>query len=230
MGSAQGRTTDLAQSPPLKVFETSDQLAAAAAAIVAQTLRAAARTRLVLAGGSTALPCYELLSEMQLPWGRVTVLFGDERCVPPSDPESNFRMAADSLLNRVIPATVHRIPAELGPDQAAAAYEPVVAAGPLDLVLLGIGPDGHTASLFPDHPALQAGGLVVAVHGAPKPPPDRVSLTLSALREARRVLMLVAGPDKADAVRRARSGEVPAGMIPRAEWLLTRDAIAQTPL
>jgi 6-phosphogluconolactonase len=230
MGSAQGQTTDLAQGRALKVFETSDQLAAAAAAIVAQTLRAAAQTRLVLAGGSTPLRCYELLSEMRLAWGRVTVLFGDERCVPPSDPESNFRVAADSLLNRVIPASVHRIPAELGPEQAAAAYEPVVAAGSLDLVLLGIGPDGHTASLFPDHPALQAGGLVVGVRQAPKPPPERVSLTLSSLREARRVLMLVSGPDKADAVRRARSGEVPAGMIPRAEWLVTRDAIAQSPL
>jgi 6-phosphogluconolactonase len=228
MGTGEVRTTDLAGSRALTVFETSDELATAAATIVAQTLRAAPRTRLVLAGGSTPLRCYELLAEMKLPWGRVTVLFGDERCVPPAHPESNFRIAAESLLNRVIPATVHRIPAELGPEEAAAAYEPAVATGPLDLVLLGIGPDGHTASLFPSNPALQAGGLVVGVHEAPKPPPERVSLTLPALREAHRVLVLVSGPDKADAVRRALRGEVPAGMIPRAEWLVTRDAMGQS--
>jgi 6-phosphogluconolactonase len=228
MGKEPERTTDPAGSRALTMFETSDELATAAATIVAQMLRARSHTRLVLAGGSTPLRCYELLADMQLPWGRVTVLFGDERCVSPSHPESNFRMAADTLLNRVMPATVHRIPAELGPEKAAAAYEPVVAAGPLDLVLLGIGPDGHTASLFPGSQALQAGGLVVGVHEAPKPPPERVSLTLPALREAHRVMVLVSGADKADAVRRALSGEVPAGMIPRAEWLVTRDAMGQS--
>ena len=161
---------------------------------------------------------------MDLPWGRVTVLFGDERCVPPSDADSNFRAAAEALLDRAAPATVHRIPGELGPEAAAALYEPLVAAGPLDLVLLGIGPDGHTASLFPGHPALDAPGLVAAVRGAPKPPPERVTLTLRALRGATRVIFLVSGSDKRDAVRRAQAGLVPAGMIPDAEWLISRDA------
>ena len=118
--------------------------------------------------------------------------------------------------------------AELGPEEAAARYEALVAAAPMDLVLLGIGPDGHTASLFPGNAALGASTYVVAVHGAPKPPSDRVTLTLRALREARRVIVLVAGRDKADAVRRAMAGEVPAGMIPGAEWLVTRDAAPET--
>ena len=206
------------------VFPTVDDLAARAADLVADRIRVARATRLVLAGGTSPRKTYALLSGMALPWGRVTVLFGDERCVPPWDAESNYRMAAETLLHKVHPATVHRMPAELGPDAGAAAYAPVVAAGRLDLVLLGIGPDGHTASLFPGHPALGADGYAVGVRGAPKPPPDRVSLTLRALREAERVIVLVSGADKVDAVRRAKAGEVPAGMIEHAEWLVSHEA------
>ena len=120
--------------------------------------------------------------------------------------------------------SVFRIPAELGPAQAAALYDPIVAAAPLDLVLLGIGPDGHTASLFPGDPALEATGHVTGVRSAPKPPAERVTVTLRALREATRVVILAAGADKAGALQRAKSGAVPAGMIEHAEWLVTSDA------
>jgi len=122
------------------------------------------------------------------------------------------------------PATVHRIPGELGPEAAAAAYEPIVAAGPLDLVLLGIGIDGHTASLFPNNAALHAEGFMSGVRGSPKPPPERVTMTLRTLRGAKRVVILAADADKKDAVRKAFAGEVPAGMIDHAEWLVTADA------
>jgi len=208
----------------MTVYPDAERLADAAAALVADALRGSDALRLVLAGGTTPRRCYAVLAGMDLPWGRATVLFGDERCLPPLDPETNYRVASDALLRTASPATVHRIPAELGPDAAAAAYEPVVAAGPLDLVLLGIGQDGHTASLFPHHPALGATSLVVGVRNAPKPPPDRVSLSLRALRGARRVVILVAGADKKDALRRAMAKEVPAGMIDHAEWLVTADA------
>ena len=207
-------------------FPDAEALAGAAARIVADAITSARTLRLALAGGTTPRRCYEILADLALPWGRVCVLFGDERCVPPSHADSNYRMAQSALLARVAPATVHRVPAELGADEAASLYERVVAEAPLDLALLGIGPDGHTASLFPGSTALEAGGLVVAVHDAPKPPPDRVSLTLHALRRAGRVVILAAGADKREAVRRALAGEVPAGMIPRAEWLVTRDAVA----
>jgi 6-phosphogluconolactonase len=206
------------------VFSDAEQLAAAAAAIVAGALRSAPALRLVLAGGNTPRRCYTILAGMELSWSRVTVLFGDERCLPPLDPETNYQIANDSLLRIACPATVHRIPGELGPDAAAAAYEPIVAAGPLDLVLLGIGTDGHTASLFPGNAGLGASGNVVGVRGAAKPPPERVSLTLGALRGAKRVVILAAGADKKDALRRAFAGEVPAGMIEHAEWLVTADA------
>ena len=161
---------------------------------------------------------------MDLPWGRVSVFFGDERCVGPFDPESNYELARTALLQHVAPASVNRMAAELGPDEAARRYEPLVAAAPLDLVLLGIGPDGHTASLFSGNAALDATTYVAPVFGSPKPPPERVTLTFRALREARRVVVLASGGDKAEAVRRALAGEVPAGMIAGAEWLVTREA------
>ena len=206
------------------VYPDAEQLAAAAATLVADTLRSSPTLRLVLTGGNTPKRCYTLLAAMGLSWARATVLFGDERCLPPLDPETNYQVATESLLRIACPATVHRIPGELGPEEAAAFYEPIVAAGPLDLVLLGIGTDGHTASLFPGNPGLRATGLVVGVRNAAKPPPERVSLTFRALRDAKRVVILAAGADKKDAVRKAFAGEVPAGMIDHAEWLVTADA------
>jgi 6-phosphogluconolactonase len=204
-----------------------ESVAQAAAEQVAAELRGGAVT-LVLAGGSTPRNCYLKLAAMPIEWGRVTVLFGDERCVEPQHSDSNYLMAREALLDQVAPASVHRIPAELGPEAGAELYDHVVGSlQPLDLVLLGIGPDGHTASLFPGHPALEAGGWAAAVRDAPKPPPERVTLSLHALTSARRVLFLVTGEDKAQAVARARRAEVPAGMIPHAEWILDQAAASR---
>ena len=210
-----------------RILDDAAGVASLAAELVAEALRAGART-LALAGGTTPARAYQLLARMPLDWGRVVVLFGDERCVPPGHPDSNYRMARETLLDQVFPMTVHRMPGELGPDEGARLYEGVVRANsPLDLVLLGIGPDGHTASLFPGHPELRAAGHAVGVRAAPKPPPERISLTLTALREARRVVVLATGEDKADAIALARDGVVPAGMIPEAEYLLDRAAAAR---
>jgi 6-phosphogluconolactonase len=209
----------------LRVVDDPEAVARAAAAAVEAFLRDGART-LVLAGGTTPERCYRLLGG-DLPWGRVTVLFGDERCVPADHPDSNYRMAKAALLDRVAPATVHRMPAELGPVEGARLYDSVVRSLALDVVLLGLGPDGHTASLFPGDAALDSEGLVAGVTRAPKPPPERVTLTLKALRSARHVLFLATGADKADAVARAERGEVPAGMIPGADWLVDRAAASR---
>ena len=209
------------------VLESAEDVAAAAAADIAEALREGARS-LVLAGGTTPRRCYELLTHLDVEWGRVSLLFGDERCVHPDHPDSNYRMVRETLLSRVAPATVHRIPAELGPDEAASAYANVIAGlVPLDVVLLGIGEDGHTASLFPGHPELEADGWAVGVRNAPKPPPSRVTLTFKALRGARRVIILATGAGKADAVARAKRHEVPSGMIAGARWLLDRAAAGQ---
>ena len=209
------------------VFESAEDVAASAAAEVAQALREGARS-LVLAGGSTPRRCHELLSEMEVEWGRVTILFGDERCVRPDHPDSNYRMARESLLDRVSPATVYRMPAELGPDEGAELYARVVGmVGTLDVVMLGVGEDGHTASLFPGHPALGATGLATGIHDSPKPPPQRVTLTLNALQAARRVIIVATGAGKADAVARAKRHEVPSGMIDGSRWFIDRAAAGQ---
>ena len=209
------------------VLGSADAVAAKAAAEIAEALRKGART-LVLAGGTTPRACYELLAEMDVEWGNVSILFGDERCVSPDHPDSNYRMAREALLDRVSPATVYRMPAELGPDEGAELYAHIVAAvSPLDVVVLGVGEDGHTASLFPGHPALKAPGLTVGIHDSPKPPPGRVTLTLGALQSARMVLILATGAGKADAVARAKRREVPSGMIAGARWLIDRAAAGQ---
>ncbi len=209
------------------VLDSAEDVAAAAAADITEALHDGARS-LVLAGGTTPQRCYELLSRMEVTWGRVSILFGDERCVPPDHPDSNYRMAREALLDRVAPATIYRMPAELGPDEGAALYAHVVAAvAPLDVVVLGVGEDGHTASLFPSHPALKASGLAVGIRDSPKPPPHRVTLTLTALQAARRVIILATGAGKADAVARAKRQEVPSGMIAGARWLIDRAAAGQ---
>jgi 6-phosphogluconolactonase len=209
------------------VLARAEEVAEAAAAEIAEALRGGARS-LVLAGGTTPKRAYELLAELDVEWGRVSVLFGDERCVPPDHPDSNYRMAKEALLDRVSPATVYRMPAELGPDEGADLYAEVVAyVAPFDFVLLGVGEDGHVASLFPGHPLLKATGLTAGIRDSPKPPPERVTLTLDVIRDARQVLILATGAGKAGAVALARRGESPSGMIAGARWLIDRAAAGQ---
>ena len=206
------------------VLATAEEVAEDAAAEIAEALRAGGRT-LVLTGGTSPIRTYQLLSEVDVEWGRVAVFFGDERCVPPLDPESNYRIAKENLLDQVHPATVHRIPAELGPDVGADLYAEVVAdAAPFDVVLLGVGEDGHVNSLFPGHRALKATGLTAGIHDSPKPPPQRVTMTMEAIRDARLIVIIATGAGKADAVAMARRGETPSGMIKNAKWLIDRAA------
>jgi 6-phosphogluconolactonase len=175
--------------------------------------------RIVLAGGNTPRAIYQSLRKAITDWTKWQVYFGDERCLPAGDPQRNSRMARDTLLDQVpIPrANVHAIPAESGPAEGAAQYAQILrAVGEFDLVLLGLGEDGHTASLFPDHEC-GAGGEApdaMAVFDAPKPPPQRVSLSAARLSRARCVLFLVDGDSKREAVARWRNGEhIPASVI-----------------
>jgi 6-phosphogluconolactonase len=161
---------------------------------------------LALAGGTTPERCHELLAARDIDWSRVHIWESDERAVPPDDEESNFLMIKRSLLDRIeIPEeNVHRVQGELGADAAADAYEAELRpVGRLDVVMCGMGPDGHTMSLFPGHPEVEVRDrLVVAVHDSPKPPPERVSFTIPVIRNARHTILLVAGASKADALRR----------------------------
>jgi 6-phosphogluconolactonase len=183
----------------------------ALARIVSASQRAIAergRFSIVLAGGTTPERVYRRLKDCDSDWSRWHVWFGDERCLPADHPERNSVMAQRAWLAHVpIPAEqIHPIPAELGPQQAAETYQSLIRSGiPFDLVLLGIGEDGHTASLFPGH-AHPDGRLVVPVFNAPKPPPERVSLTVTALSDTRELCVLVTGESKRKAVQQWRQG------------------------
>jgi 6-phosphogluconolactonase len=165
---------------------------------------------IVLTGGSSPGKAYERAAALQPDWGRVTLWWGDDRCVPPDDERSNYRLAKETLLDRLEapPREVHRIRGELPPAEAADELDAALEGVELDLLLLGLGSDGHMASLFPGSPQ-----LAVLDRRATSGPPglepfvDRVTMTLPEIQSARSIIFLVIGEDKADAVRRAFAGE-----------------------
>ena len=177
------------------------------ASIVAARLAEAARDggNVVLTGGQTPKLAYEQAAKEQADWSRVELWWGDERCVPPDDDRSNYKLARDALLDAIDeqPRAVHRIRGELGKEDAAAAYESELGDAQLDLMLLGIGPDGHVASLFPNAPTLGEARRVLPAEPGLDPFVDRVTLSVPALRSAKEIIFLVAGDEKADAARRA---------------------------
>jgi 6-phosphogluconolactonase len=179
-----------------------------AASFVADELVAAARagSSIVLTGGRSPGRAYELAAEREPDWSPATLWWGDERCVPPDDERSNFRLARDTLLDGLSaqPREVHRIQGELGAEAAADAYDADLEGARLDLMLLGIGPDGHAASLFPSEPTLEERSRrVVAAEAKLEPFVDRVTMTVPVLCSAPEVLFIVTGTSKADAVERA---------------------------
>lgn len=208
--------------PPLqwRIFSDAEAMARAAAERVLlaadAAIRARGRFRIALAGGTTPEMTYGLLAASDARWADWHCYFGDERCLAQGHTDRNSTLAQRAWLGRVAipPENVFPIPAELGAEAAAQAYrETVRQALPFDLVLLGMGEDGHTASLFPGQHQ-DPSELVHPVHGAPKPPPDRVSLSAASLSDAREVLFLISGASKRDAVRRWRDGEpLPAAQI-----------------
>ena len=218
----------------VQVVEGPGELAEAAARAAVADLEAAVEAHgtatWVLAGGGTPVAAYRRLAAHDLrggvEWDRVRVAMGDERCVPVDDPESNWGQAAAALLDQPngwpldhVPVPLHHLlrpPGELGAEAAAGAYQAALATLPtaaggtprLEVVWLGVGEDGHCLSLFPGHPEVEVTDrLVVPVRHSPKPPPDRLSLTLAALAGTERLLVLAAGPAKADPVARARAGD-----------------------
>lgn len=201
----------------MKIFESADALAAEAARWITELANAAdAPFAVALSGGNTPKALYRRLAdERDFPWARTQWYFGDERFVPPDDPQSNYRMAREAMLFRAPASNVHPVPTVgVTPDEAAARYDEKLrarATKPLfDLVLLGLGGDGHTASLFPGSSALDERERLVCATGN-----GRITLTYPALENARRIAFLVTGADKRAMLARLRDGDktIPAGRI-----------------
>jgi len=171
---------------------------------------AAAGETIVLTGGNSIAPAYEHAAALQPDWSKTSVWWGDERAVPPDDERSNYLLAKRALLDRLDQEPdVHRIRGELQPADAAGEYERAIEGNTLDLLLLGLGPDAHTASLFPGTPQLfERERLVPSGPAGLDPFVDRITLTLPALLGARRIVFLVTGASKSEAVRRAFRDEV----------------------
>jgi 6-phosphogluconolactonase len=200
------------------------------AAALSKALAGGGRCSFALSGGKTTGPIYRTLAGMKLPWERVDFYFADERCVPPDHPDSNYLLAEETLLRPIgaKPEQVRRMQGEREDrDAAARDYEALLPAA-LDVVLLGMGEDGHTASLFPGASSLEERERRALAIVGPKPPPWRLTLTLPVLNGARQVLFVVAGEGKRDAVRRVMAGEeLPAARVTNAVWILDRTAAGQ---
>ena len=209
----------------IATYANSDMLSHQAALLIirlaAESVVTHGRFTIALSGGSTPRKSYNLLAgepyRSQIDWALVEVFLGDERCVPADDAESNFRMAHETLLSKVPIAEkqIHRMPADQ-PDRHAAVQDYVIemqhvfgttGIPSFDLIQLGMGPEGHTASLFPHSAALHEQERLIVPVTTPKPPPDRLTFTPPLLNAARHVLFLVTGSDKADAVHEVIEGE-----------------------
>jgi 6-phosphogluconolactonase len=198
----------------------------------------------VLTGGSTPKAAYGLAAQAEADWSRTELWFTDERCVGPEHEHSNFRMANDTLISKIEPLAVHRMQGERGPEDGADEYVKELAAvfGPVvvpqfDLILLGLGPDAHCASLFPNNPELGVRDRNVAgvEHPGMAPLVSRITLTLPALNAGARVVFLVAGEEKAGAVRRAFAApptpDAPSSLLePRGDYVLLCDPEAASAL
>jgi 6-phosphogluconolactonase len=238
--------------PDLRVFSDVNELSLRAAEAAARTIndavRSTGRCSLVLSGGNTPRVLYGLLASRfreQIPWARVHVFWGDERYVAPDDAQSNYRMAKETLLDHVLcpAANVHPIPTHFSdPDAAARAYEATLRSyfsgqpSTFDLVLLGLGPEGHTASRFPRSPALVETTRWVTAVTAPADPPMRLTLTFAALTRAANAYFLVTGSNKARALHEVLTGNADPNMFPaagvrlaagRLTWWVDREAAAQ---
>ena len=230
----------------VNVYESPEELAEAAArefaARAVEAIEERGRFAAVLAGGSTPKATYKILARDYadgIDWSKIHVFFGDERTVPPDHEDSNYRMAREALLDHVPVGSVHRMQGELPPDEAAEAYEAELRDffGPeelprFDLILLGIGGDGHTASLFPETSALEVHDRLVVANPVLKLETTRITLTVPVINAARAVYFLVAGEDKAGALKQILEAdpdprEYPASLIqPQGgpKWMLDQSA------
>jgi 6-phosphogluconolactonase len=201
------------------------------AGLVAERL-AATSGNVVVTGGSSPVRAYELAAQLRPDWSETDIWWSDERCVPPEHELSNYKLVKESLLDRVSAGGVHRMRGELGRDAGADAYEQELGGVErFDFMLLGLGPDGHVASLYPDQPTLdETERRAIGAEAKYEPYVDRITLTLPVLCAARTIVFLITGEDKADAVRRAFAEEpsrvTPGSLVRGDETLVVLDAAA----
>jgi 6-phosphogluconolactonase len=237
-------------SPVLRTYPTAEQGAEACAAYIleslAKDLKLHPRATMALSGGNTPRLLFSRLAQADFDWSRVHIFWVDERCVPPTDSRSNYKMTSETLLGngKISQANVHRIHGELPPDEAAARYvadiEQFFSLGPdmlpiFDILHRGMGDEGHTASLFPGEPLIQDTTGIAAHVWVEKVKMDRVTLLPGVLRAAKRTILQVAGADKAPALRQVLTGEDDPMTYPcqiasrdsKAIWFLDDAAAAQ---
>ena len=223
----------------LKVAKDRDELRRLAAETIAHRIHSAIDARgvcsLALSGGSTPGPVYEELGNSDLaaglPWSQIQIFFADERAVPMDHPDSNYRLVAETLLksHREALGQTFRMPADAADRALAAKRYGRRLPDPLDVLVLGMGPDGHTASLFPGSPALDERDQRVVPVIAPRPPAERMTITPVVIERARSIVMIAAGAEKAPMVSRALGGfedpkVVPAQLARRAIWIVDQEA------
>lgn len=226
--------------PERIVVESHQALPHTAASWIADTIADAVGRNgtcsLALSGGHTPRAVYAELAAAfrSAPWSNVHIYFGDERAVPPTDAASNYRMARESLLDpvHVPPENVHRMDGERADLDAAARDYARLLPPALDILLLGIGPDGHTASLFPGEPALDEHTRLVVPASSPFPPPRRLTITPPVIAAARHVAVIVSGADKSAIVKRAIEGPsdphaLPVQLAQHGVWFLDREAASK---
>ncbi|MBV8881535.1 MAG: 6-phosphogluconolactonase [Planctomycetaceae bacterium] len=225
----------------IRVAKDRTELRRLAAEVLAKKIRSAIQARgrcsLALSGGSTPGPVYEELGGSDLaddvPWSQLEIYFADERAVPVDHPESTYRLVKETLLQKhpEVLGQMFRMPADAADRDAAAKRYARRLPDPIDVLVLGMGPDGHTASLFPGSPALDEREQRVVAVTAPKPPPERMTVTPTVIERARSIVMIVAGAEKAAMLSRALNGivdpkAIPAQLARRATWIVDQEAAA----
>ena len=224
-----------------KVYADPEAVAQAAADYLFKQITACVAEKglchVVLPGGSTPARCLELLADKPLPWENIHWYPGDERCYPVGHAERNDTMIRDKLFSQQTISSqkdasenFHPIPAELGPEQGAAKYAVLLdETGDMDIVVLGMGEDGHTASLFPGNVALEDQRSAVPVYDAPKPPGERISIGLNTLKNAGECIVIATGENKREALAKLKEGAVvPVGLLEADVWFVDENAINAT--
>ncbi|MBV9120234.1 MAG: 6-phosphogluconolactonase [Chloroflexi bacterium] len=222
--------------PEIRVFDSAGELFQAAAGLFVEQ----AQSNVALSGGSTPKALFDLLAQepwrSRIDWPRLAIYFGDERCVPPDDDQSNYKLARTHLLDKVPVQTVHRMKGEIDPAEAAREYETVLPEGGFDLALQGLGSNSHTASLFPHTSALHVSDRRVIENWVAEVNMWRLTITVPELRRAKHTLFMVTGADKAEAVRTVIEGPLDIEQFPaqvvreslgRVTWLLDSGSAGQ---